>query len=89
MARVVTEPCIGCKSGECVEVCPVDCFFDIGNMLVINPEECIDCAACEDVCPVEAIVPDDDANEKWININAETDFDSAKHVTSQEEIEKP
>ena len=89
MARVVTGACIGCKHGECVEVCPVDCFFDIGEMLVIDPDECIDCAACEAECPVEAIVSDDEADEKWIKINADADFDSAKNVTSIDEIERP
>ncbi|HLE97233.1 MAG TPA: ferredoxin family protein [Candidatus Thermoplasmatota archaeon] len=67
MTRVIVQPCIGVKSGECVDVCPVDCIHptkdepDFANvdMLFINPEECIDCGACEAVCPVEAIFPDD------------------------------
>ena len=74
MARVVTEACVGKKHGDCVEVCPVDCFFELDDMLVINPDECTDCAACEDECPVSAIVPDDEADEKWIKINAEADY---------------
>lgn len=91
MSYVVTEPCIGTKDRSCVEVCPVDCFFnnkdeslnekagkapakpgDIG-MLVIHPDECIHCGACEPECPVEAIYEDDDVPEKWsefVTINA-------------------
>jgi|TARA_B100000902_G_scaffold385034_1_gene425918 ferredoxin len=57
----------------CVDVCPVDCFYEGENMLVINPDECIDCGVCEPECPVEAIVPDSnlkgDELEKWLNIN--------------------
>lgn len=89
MSRVVTEPCVGCKHGECVEVCPVDAFYELDNMLVINPDECTDCGACEPECPVEAILPDDEADEKWIKINAEADFDNIKNVTSKDEITKP
>jgi ferredoxin len=55
-------------------------------MLVIHPDECTDCAACEDECPVSAIVPDDEADEKWIKINAEADFDNLKNITSKDEI---
>ena len=60
MTYVVTENCIKCKYMDCVEVCPVDCFYVGENMLVINPEECIDCGVCEPECPAEAIVPDSD-----------------------------
>lgn len=60
MTFVVTESCIKCKYTDCVEVCPVDCFHEGPNFLVIDPEECIDCTLCEPECPVEAIVPDDD-----------------------------
>jgi ferredoxin len=56
MAFVVTENCIKCKYMDCVEVCPVDCFHEGPNMLVIDPEECIDCTLCEPECPVEAIM---------------------------------
>jgi len=56
---------------DCVEVCPVDCFYEGENFLVINPDECIDCGVCEPECPAEAIVPDsDDSAEKWLEINA-------------------
>ncbi len=60
MTFVVKEECIKCKYTDCVEVCPVDCFYEGPNMLVINPDECIDCALCEPECPVDAIVSEDD-----------------------------
>ena len=58
MTYVVNDNCIKCKLMDCVEVCPVDCFYEGENMLVIHPDECIDCGVCEPECPVEAIVPD-------------------------------
>src|SRR5437764_697509 len=57
MTYVVTDACIRCKYMDCVEVCPVDCFYEGENMLVINPDECIDCGVCEPECPVDAIKP--------------------------------
>jgi ferredoxin len=70
MTYVVTESCIKCKYMDCVEVCPVDCFYEGENMLVIHPDECIDCGVCEPECPVEAIVPDSDPQaEKWLTLN--------------------
>ena len=74
MPFVVTEPCIKCKYTDCVEVCPVDCFYEGPNMLVIHPDECIDCALCEPECPVEAILPEDEVSEgqqEFIELNAE------------------
>ena len=72
VAYVVTEACIRCKFMDCVEVCPVDCFYEGENMLVINPDECIDCGVCEPECPAEAILPDTEpGTEKWLNINRE------------------
>lgn len=65
MPYVVTEPCINCKHTDCVEVCPVDCFYEGPNFLAIQPDECIDCNACVPVCPTEAIYPDDEVPEKW------------------------
>src|SRR3954453_17921141 len=65
MAFVVAEPCIACKYTDCVAVCPVDCFYEGENFLVIHPDECIDCGACEPVCPTKAIFPEDDLPEKW------------------------
>src|SRR5581483_5848764 len=58
MTYVVNENCIKCKYMDCVEVCPVDCFYEGANMLVIHPDECIDCGVCEPECPAEAIKPD-------------------------------
>lgn len=72
MTYVVTEQCIKCKYMDCVEVCPVDCFYVGENMLVINPDECIDCGVCEPECPAEAILPDtDNRAEKWVEMNRE------------------
>lgn len=70
MTYVVTEACIRCKYMDCVEVCPVDCFYEGENMLVIHPEECIDCGVCEPECPVEAILPDNNPEaEQWVDMN--------------------
>lgn len=65
MTFVVGEPCIKCKYTDCVDVCPVDCFHEGPNMLVIDPDECIDCGACEPECPTSAIFSEDDLPEKW------------------------
>jgi len=64
MTFVVTESCIKCKYTDCVEVCPVDCFYEGPNFLVIQPDECIDCALCEPECPVNAIVSEDDLTDE-------------------------
>jgi len=74
MTFVVTESCIKCKYTDCVDVCPVDCFHEGPNFLVIDPDECIDCTLCEPECPVEAIYSEDElpeGQEKFIKINAE------------------
>lgn len=74
MTFVVTEQCIRCKYTDCVEVCPVDCFYEGPNFLVINPEECIDCALCEPECPVDAIISEDDLNDSnrhFLELNSE------------------
>ena len=60
MTYVVTESCIKCKYTDCVEVCPVDCFYEGPEFLVIHPDECIDCGLCEPECPIEAIYADDE-----------------------------
>ena len=73
MAFVVGDACVKCKYTDCVEVCPVDCFYEGPNMLVINPDECIDCALCEPECPIDAIVADatydEDDKKKWLEVN--------------------
>jgi len=72
MTYVVTEDCIKCKHMDCVEVCPVDCFYEGDNMLVIHPDECIDCGVCEPECPPNAILADSDGKaEKWLKVNTE------------------
>ena len=74
MTFLVGENCIKCKLTDCVEVCPVDCFYEGPNFLVIHPDECIDCALCEPECPAEAIFPEDDlppGQEKFLELNAE------------------
>ena len=71
MTFVVTDACIKCKYTDCVEVCPVDCFYEGENMLVINPDECIDCGVCTPECPVEAIYPESDELLKWVEQNRE------------------
>jgi len=65
MAYVITEPCIKCKHTDCVQNCPVICFHEGANFLVIDPDDCIDCGACVDPCPVNAIYPEDQVPEKW------------------------
>ena len=72
MTYVVKENCINCKSMDCVEVCPVDCFYEGKNFLVIHPDECIDCGVCEPECPQEAITSDSDETDDltyWLEIN--------------------
>lgn len=70
MTFVVTDVCIMCKYTDCVEVCPVDCFYEGENTLVIHPDECIDCGVCEPECPVEAIKPDSDPEaDQWLEMN--------------------
>jgi len=74
MTYVVIDNCIRCKYTDCVEVCPVDCFHEGPNFLVIDPEECIDCTLCEPECPAEAIVAEDDLpadQEQFLELNAE------------------
>ena len=74
MTFVVTEACIKCKLTDCVEVCPVDCFYEGENFLAIDPDECIDCGACVPECPVEAIFYEGDVPTQWepyIELNAE------------------
>jgi len=77
MTYVITEPCIGEKNTACTEVCPVDCIYEVEDQFLINPEECIECGACEPECPVEAIYPDDEVPEEmeqYITKAAEFDY---------------
>ena len=70
MTYIVNDACIRCKYMDCVEVCPVDCFYEGENMLVIHPDECIDCGVCEPECPVNAILPDTEAEATpWLELN--------------------
>lgn len=72
MAYVITSPCIGEKAGDCVEACPVDAIHDAGETFLIDPDTCIDCGACEPVCPVSAIFQEDfvpDNEKQWIATN--------------------
>ena len=70
MTYIVNDKCINCKLMDCVEVCPVDCFYEGENMLVIKPEECIDCGVCEPECPVDAIQADTvDGTAEWVDTN--------------------
>ena len=70
MTYLVNDKCIKCKLTDCVDVCPVDCFYEGKNMLVIKPDECIDCGVCEPECPVDAIQADTEpGSDKWLEIN--------------------
>jgi ferredoxin len=72
MTHLVTENCIQCKHTDCVSVCPVDCFYEGPNFLVINPDECIDCGVCIPECPIDAIVTDNNQDiniEFWVKLN--------------------
>jgi NAD-dependent dihydropyrimidine dehydrogenase PreA subunit len=65
MTYVIAEPCVDVQDRTCIEECPVDCIYEGDRMLYINPDECVDCGACEPVCPVEAIFYDDDLPSQW------------------------
>src|SRR5690242_12606720 len=62
---VIAQPCVDLKDRACVDECPVDCIYEGNRMLYIHPDECVDCGACEPVCPVEAIFYEDDTPEEW------------------------
>ena len=87
MAYVVTESCIKCKYTDCVEVCPVDCFYEGPEFLVIHPDECIDCGLCVPECPIEAIYPDDELPNdqiEFVEINAKL-ADVYENITESKE----
>jgi len=87
MTYVVTETCIKCKYTDCVEVCPVDCFYEGPEFLVIHPDECIDCGLCVPECPIEAIYPDDELPNdqiEFVEINAKL-ADVYENITESKE----
>jgi ferredoxin len=85
MTYVVTDNCIKCKYMDCIEVCPVDCFYEGENMLVIHPDECIDCGVCEPECPADAIKPDTEPElDKWLQVNSEY-AEKWPNITSKKE----
>jgi len=75
MAHVVTNKCVGCKFTDCVEVCPVACFYELDGQVIIHPEDCIDCTACVSECPVEAIYAEADVPEQY---KADIQFNGAQ-----------
>jgi len=88
LTYIIAEPCIDLKDKSCIDVCPVDCIHETDRMLVIDPEECIDCGACVPECPVEAIfdeaqLPDD--QRQWLKINA----DKSKNLPVINDTEEP
>lgn len=101
MTYVVTDECVKCKYTTCVEVCPVDCFYEGELMLVINPDECIDCGVCEPECPVGAIKPESEElidwvergkhfSSKWPNITVQKPAlpDADKHKDEKDKFDK-
>ena len=79
MTYIIAEPCVAIKDGACIDVCPVDCIYEGDDMMYISPEECIDCAACEPVCPVTAIFPEETVPEQWhsyISKNYKFDYEN-------------
>ena len=82
MAHVVTSKCLGCKFTDCVEVCPVACFYEFDNQLIIHPDECIDCTACVAECPVEAIYAEADLPSEY-QANTELNATEAKRVKDE------
>lgn len=75
MAHVVTSKCVGCKYTDCVEVCPVACFYELDQQVVIHPEDCIDCTACVDTCPVQAIYAEENLPAEF---KANTEFNATE-----------
>lgn len=97
MSYVVGEPCVNCKYGDCVTDCPVDCFFQIDSMLIINPDECIDCGQCLPLCPVDAIFvegegPRDEAAYRrhdvahYVSMAREHDYRDEERVVAKDEV---
>ena len=86
MTFVVKAECVKCKYADCVEVCPVECFYEGEDMLYVNPDECIDCDACAPACPVGAVVPEDETEQHWIDKNANFDYTEEKRRSSKDQV---
>jgi ferredoxin len=86
MSHVVNEACVNCKYGDCVEVCPVNCFYEGGDQVYINPEECIDCEACVSECPVNAITSDSEASASFIDKNKTFAFSEETRRTAKGDV---
>jgi ferredoxin len=86
MTHVVTANCVDCKFTDCVLVCPVDCFYELDNQLVIDPDECIDCSACVAECPVEAIFAEDEVPEE---LEADIEFNATQSARVKGEGQEP
>ena len=82
MAHIVTSKCLGCKFTDCVEVCPVACFYELDGQLIIHPDECIDCTACVAECPVEAIYAEGDLPSEYQS-NIELNVTEAKRIKDE------
>jgi ferredoxin len=89
MTYIVNQNCIKCKLMDCVEVCPVDCFYEGENFLAIKPDECIDCGVCEPECPINAIEPDtNEGTSEWVKINKKFS-DTWPNITKKREEDVP
>ena len=86
MAHVVGEPCVQCKHGHCVEVCPVNCFYEGDDQLYIKPDECIDCDACVPECPVNAITTDTDAKPEYVEKNKNFPYSDDKRRSTRGDV---
>jgi ferredoxin len=90
MTYIVTDNCIRCKYTDCVEVCPVDCFYEGPNFLVIHPDECIDCGLCEPECPADAILHEDDlSDEQEVFFQLNTELSEIWHNINQRKAPLP
>ncbi|MEV0650322.1 ferredoxin [Phytomonospora sp. NPDC050363] len=83
MTYIIAEPCVDLLDKACIEECPVDCIYEGNRMLYIHPDECVDCGACEPVCPVEAIFYEDDVPEEW------SDFTRANYEFFEGDLGSP
>ncbi len=86
MAHVVNEACVNCKYGDCVEVCPVNCFYEGADQVYINPDECIDCEACVSECPVNAITSDSEAAADFVAKNKNFAFAEDTRRTAKGDV---